>query len=231
MKRRVLLWTILATAFGGASILSGCVGNVFGPGLSTPVIHTVIAKPSIISPGGTSTVTVNATASTAESKCDDDEDCEEEGKARALSYNWSAESGTIDGSGSTVTYTAPPLPGAYVITVEVSDGVGTAIGKVVVTVKNSPPTITSLTATDYVIPPTTGKTQLIVVASDSDGDTLTYTWSVVGTNAGTVSGDGAIANYTAPDVAGTYLVKVVVDDGHGATDTASIAIRVEEPAQ
>ncbi|MGQ9630151.1 MAG: PKD domain-containing protein [bacterium] len=221
MEGKTILYILLIAALGISLPLAGCI-NTYTANLSVPVIHTVIAKPSTLSPGGKAEITVNATASYGE---DEEEEAE-------LFYSWSAEGGTIEGNGNTAIYTAPEIPGAYVITVEVSDGKGgTAIGKVVVTVENSVPVITSLTAEKYTLLPGES-TKLYVTAEDDDKDALNYTWSVIGgPSSGTITWTDFIAEYTAPKSPGVYLVKVVVDDGHGAKDTASIAIQVEEPAQ
>jgi len=46
-----------------------------------------------------------------------------------LKYEWSAETGDLKGSGSTVTWTAPDNNGAYTISVKVSDGKGGTASK------------------------------------------------------------------------------------------------------
>jgi len=58
-------------------------------------------------------------------------------------------------------------------------------------------------------------------SSDADGDSLTYNWSWSG---GTAT--GAIPTASFPR--GTTLVTLVVDDGNGATDSASVNITVED---
>jgi serine/threonine protein kinase len=56
----------------------------------------------------------------------------------ALSYQWTASQGSIDGNGSHVTYHAPGMPGVYPITVSVSDSRGgTTEGRVDVQVIES----------------------------------------------------------------------------------------------
>lgn len=87
------------------------------------------------------------------------------------------------------------------------------------------PTIDSLTASSETI--SVGETStLTVVASDVDGDALTYTWS---TSAGSFSSTtAAITTWTAPSTAGAYAISITVDDGRGGEAAASITITVEE---
>lgn len=61
--------------------------------------------------------------------------------------------------------------------------------------------------------------QIICVATDADGDELTYNWSATG---GVISGQGVMVTWTAPEEIGIYHVTVVVTDGHGGEDTRSI---------
>ncbi len=60
---------------------------------------------------------------------------------------------------------------------------------------------------------TGGIATVTVVASDADGDALTYSYVVSG---GAVNGNGASATWTAPSTAGDYLVTVAVTDGFNA---------------
>ena len=64
-----------------------------------------------------------------------------------------------------------------------------------------------------------------VNASDPDGDTLTYSWRSTG---GAVEGSGSEVRWNSSGTtAGTYAVKVRVDDGHGGAADCSADIRVE----
>lgn len=75
----------------------------------------------------------------------------------------------------------------------------------------------------------TNKTyDVAATASDPDGDTLTYEWTVSG---------GAINNtaanpmkWTTPGTAGNYTVNVTVTDGNGGEDTESATYAVTVPA-
>jgi hypothetical protein len=61
------------------------------------------------------------------------------------------------------------------------------------------------------------------MASDPDGDTLSYSWTATG---GTISGVGSTVTWVAPSAEGTFTISVAVDDGKGGTDTATVAISV-----
>ena len=76
----------------------------------------------------------------------------------------------------------------------------------------SPPTV-----------PRGGFCQFSALASDPDGDSLSYAWTV---EAGTLDDDDLVrVGWTAPSVAGVYEVRVVVSDKDGA-DTAFAHIQV-----
>jgi len=151
-----------------------------------------------------------------------------------LQYSWSADSGTINGYEGTVAWTAPAKEGIYHITCEVTDGVEHANGvssarqTVTIVVKdNHFPFIDGMGADcDWIRPG--GQCAVHCVASDVDGDALSYAWS---TDAGTVSGEGPDAVWTAPDVEGDFIVRVLVNDGYGGERSASTVIRtaVDEP--
>jgi hypothetical protein len=88
------------------------------------------------------------------------------------------------------------------------------------TVTNRLPIITSLEAEAGWIAPS-GSLQMTCIASDPDGDELSYEWI---TTAGDISGTGAVAIWTAPEEVGMYDITVVVDDGHGGKDTAFLTL-------
>ncbi|MBI4685680.1 MAG: carboxypeptidase regulatory-like domain-containing protein [Nitrospirae bacterium] len=78
-----------------------------------PAISVLTANPLTINAGATSTITCNA------SNPDGD----------LLSYFWTPLVGSISGSGSTVTWTAPSAAGTYTVTCSVSDGKGGSASK------------------------------------------------------------------------------------------------------
>jgi hypothetical protein len=142
-----------------------------------------------------------------------------------LSYTWSADDGYIGGEGSSVIWTAPDAPGAYIITVEVTDGKGgiaTDQITINVVVPNHPPVIESLTAEWHRLKKASN-TPITCVATDPDGDELTYTWSA---EAGNFSGEGDTVTWVAPNNYGSYIITVTVSDGRGGEASDSINITV-----
>jgi hypothetical protein len=171
-----------------------------------PVIASLVAEPERVPPRGSCQIVCNAT----------DPDGYE------LSYNWSASGGKITGEGATVTWTAPSSVGSYNVTVTVSDSHGAeAKGYRTITV-NNPPTITSLIANASWTTPS-GTIQVTCTASDPDHDELSYEWT---TDVGSISGTGAVVNWTAPQEVGAYNVTVVVKDSYGGEDTKFVHLFV-----
>ena len=70
-----------------------------------------------------------------------------------------------------------------------------------------------------------GVVQLSAIASDPDGDEITYSWS---TGDGTLTGatDQAYTTWMAPSHAGTFVIQVSVMDEHGAEALARVSIQV-----
>lgn len=69
-------------------------------------------------------------------------------------------------------------------------------------------------------------TQVIVNATDSDGDQIIYSYSPGG---GKIDGYGDTVTWKAPDQYGNYMLKVLVTDGSGNTTTDSALLVVLPP--
>lgn len=93
-------------------------------------------------------------------------------------------------------------------------------------VGNSAPQITSLSADPATVDPG-ADTAITCVATDADGDTLTYSWSYSGPAVGSIAGTGGTVDWTVPDAEGTYTVSVTVSDGKGGTDEGTCTVIVE----
>ncbi len=87
---------------------------------------------------------------------------------------------------------------------------------------NQTPIISSVSGEPVNVAPG-GTATITCVASDPDGDRLSYTWSTTG---GSLSGTGKSVTFTAPDAAGTYLIGVTVADGKGGTADKSHTVTV-----
>ena len=173
-----------------------------------PAIIGLEADPVKIIPSGSCQIVCNA------SDADGDE----------LSYNWSASGGEINGAGDTVAWTAPDSAGSYNVTVIVTDGRGgEATDYVTIEVRaNESPAIADLTAdVTWTLP--SGNLQVTCDAEDPDEDDLSYEWT---TDGGSISGTGAVVNWTAPQEFGVYNITVAVSDGHGSSDTRTLFVSV-----
>ncbi|MDZ7292478.1 MAG: T9SS type A sorting domain-containing protein [candidate division KSB1 bacterium] len=146
----------------------------------------------------------------------------------ALSYSWNASGGTIAGSDAQITWTAPAAAGDYEIACVVDDGRGgrdtAQVSIAVVESINHAPSISSLKARPRKID--LGATsELTCVATDPDGDTLSYVWNAM---YGILTGSGKTVNWIAPTVEGNYYVTCRVEDGRGGQAVDSIGIVVRD---
>jgi hypothetical protein len=87
--------------------------------------------------------------------------------------------------------------------------------------QNSAPVIEKLTYAKDVF--SNNENELICVASDTDGDNLTYKWTC---EAGSIKGGGSDVLWMPPGKLGTYPVTLVVADGKGGEAKETINIRV-----
>jgi len=179
-----------------------------------PVISSLAADPDTMQVLGLSHLTCIANDS-------DDDD---------LLYYWNTTGGNISGFGLEVVFTAPSNEGTYTITCYVSDGNGgedsmNVIIKVnAVIMPNVPPEIHSITTTfDSIV--TNNSTTIFCLATDSNEDSLAYTWMTTG---GEINKNDARVTYVAPATAGKYKVTCVVSDGNGGEDSDSVNIFVEQ---
>lgn len=176
-----------------------------------PKITSLTAKPPETGPGGKIELEVIA----------EDKDPD------TLSYSWSASSGwSITGNGATATATAPTNFGETgVVKVTVDDGQGGSVtGQIVVkTGRNSPPAIDELVARPN--PTTAGGTmELVGTASDPDGNTLNYKWSVQGSN-WTLTPNGTKAKLQAPNTPNaSTVVTWTVSDSAGGTVSKQVPV-------
>ena len=87
---------------------------------------------------------------------------------------------------------------------------------------NRPPAITDIVMIgDHFV----GITYTISVsASDPDGDTLSYNWSVDGGSLSSATGNSV--DWTMPATAGNYQITVDADDGNGGTDARTESVEV-----
>jgi hypothetical protein len=110
----------------------------------------------------------------------------------------------------------------------VHSGVAGADGNpaAVPTAENRPPEVVELAASTDRIEPFT-ITKIKCVATDLDGDLLSYAWSAA---SGELFGEGPEIEWGSPTTEGLYKVSVIVDDGRGGTVEQSVSFRVKANA-
>jgi hypothetical protein len=144
-----------------------------------------------------------------------------------FTWTWSTSGGTISGAGPNVHWIAPAISGNYTITLIVTDesnnrDTATVTVKAVAQI-NLAPQITAIEKSiDYAA--VNGAIQLTCVATDPNGDPLSYTWSVTG---GSISGSGNTVTWNAPASEGIFKVSVTVADNGGLNAQASTNLLVK----
>ncbi|MCJ8312481.1 MAG: PKD domain-containing protein [Pseudomonadales bacterium] len=139
-----------------------------------------------------------------------------------LTYNWNINGVDYSGMSVDVILSAATTYNA-IFTVMDSKG-ATHTDNITVTAQVPTSNTTPVVTAGSNITVETG--ELIVlnpVASDSDGDALTYSWLI-----DSVTYVGATPSNLSMAIAGTYFATVTVEDGNGGTATASMYISVEE---
>jgi hypothetical protein len=203
-----------------------------------PVIDGFTASPPVVAPGGTVTLTVDAHDPDCPSSCTSG--CGQ--TVRADLTLWSATGGVFlsEDDGTTgspyqasAEWQAPSVEDTYTITVFLGDsgsflcgGRQTTTADIDVVVSNNPnlpPVVDSLTALPSLLL-AEEISQLLCVASDPDGDPVSYDWQA---DIGIVTpGAGGAATYTAPaNVVGPATITCIASDGTSqGSDTVQIAV-------
>lgn len=145
-----------------------------------------------------------------------------------LAYRWDASGETISGDGKDVTWTAPDREEIFKIKCTIGDGKGgqasDSITIEVVELINHDPSILKLIAKPRKID-LGEKSELTCLASDPDGDRLSYAWSAA---AGTLTSHDSIAIWQAPGIEGNYFITCQIEDGKGGAAVDSIGIVVRD---
>lgn len=145
----------------------------------------------------------------------------------SLAYMWHCSKGAFDdATSSVVSWTAPAESGSVTVTVVVADGREGSDSKsktiAVVRHPNRPPAISAVTGPDSMVAGATA--QLTCIASDPDGDSLTYRWSCSG--GGLSSQYGRSVEFYAPTSPGGVTITVIAEDEGQLADTARKFITV-----
>ena len=145
-----------------------------------------------------------------------------------LDFIWACTGGGFSGAGPIVIWKAPPDYGTYTITVTVEDGKGgSAQRSLDITVgANQSPAISSLVADPSGLL-YGGRTTITCIATDPDGDAVSYSWSA---SEGSISGVGNKVTWVAPNKGGNFNVTVILSDGKGGETTGNIMVTVAAAA-
>ena len=181
-----------------------------------PPVAACSASPTSVFEGSGDSVQVHVNAS------DPDND--------PLTYSYTATAGTVSGTGPDARWSSTGLAvGTYTVNAKVDDGKGgtaTCAADIAVQPRpNRPPTISCSTDRSPILPGE--RTGITSVASDPDGDPLTYSYSTTG---GQIVGSGPKVQFDSTGLsAGSYTVTCSVSDGRGGNASATTNVDVQQP--
>ena len=147
------------------------------------------------------------------------------------SYQWEQQSGsTVSISNSTsalAQFTAPNTAGDLVFELTVTDSLGnTATDTITITV-NDPPTAAISLSTLSNVPAGSPVYLLGTTSDDSDGSIVSYEWQIIsGNNISLTNNSSALARFIAGTTGEEYIIRLTVEDNHGATAYSQITLVV-----
>ena len=156
----------------------------------------------------------------------------------ALTYTWSliarptGSTATIANGGNVLASFTIDRPGAYVAQLVVNDGTVNSVPDTVsISTINSRPVANAGPAQSV----SQGDTVQLdgSASSDADGDQLTYSWAILSRPGGSEAAlsDAADVDPTfTADVAGAYVVQLIVNDGTFSSDPVTVSITASGPA-
>ncbi len=195
MTKAFVLRVRATAATMGAGLVIGCGGG--GDPVEPPPAVSVSISPTnpTLGAGETQQFTATVTNSTQ-------------------GVTWTATGGSVSGTGTTVTWTAPASGGTYSVrAASVEDPTKSATATT---------TVTSVALTVSPTTSTTFRREEVALTAAVTGSSLNgVTWT---TSCGTVAGTGASVTWTAPDAAGTCTVTVrsAVDNAISAVATMTV---------
>ena len=146
-----------------------------------------------------------------------------------LTYTWTANGGTVEGSGPEARWTASATPGVYTVSLHADDGRG-ATGDCSSDVRveqkvHQPPTM--VCAADRSSVAAGAPVQIAATAAGAEHDSLTYTWTASG---GTITGSGSsVVLDTSGLPTGRYTVTGHVSDERGGSADCSVDVDAQAP--
>ncbi|WP_306601923.1 right-handed parallel beta-helix repeat-containing protein [Geothrix sp. 21YS21S-2] len=204
--------TITATSTADAKTTASANVRVFAPAMKV----ALSPQTATLAPGATAALTAAVTGT------------------RHTSVKWqvdgvqggNATTGTISGSGTTVTYSAPASPGTH--TVSAISSVNPSVSDdAVVTVQATPGIVVGLVPASASL----AVSDTLTLTSTVTGSTnAAVTWSVDGTaggsaTAGTIAGTGNTAVYTAPAAAGIHTITATSVADPKSSGTSAITVQ------
>ena len=149
----------------------------------------------------------------------------------SLTYSWTLQSvpsgstATLSNASTIVATFVPDVSGTYTVRLTVSNGVQGDSAVVTISTENSPPVANA------------GPNQSVAVgttvnlnggnSSDVDGRPLTYTWNFVSLppgSAATLANATSVTPSFVADVAGTFIVQLVVNDGLNNSQPSTVTV-------
>ena len=181
--------------------------NPTEPANQPPKITSLVATPDSLNPNELSTIVCLT----------------HDPEGDSLTFTWSTSDGNINGAGAIIEWIAPGYISNQTVTCIINDNNGGIDSSTItINVFNSQPVISILQSSIDTVK--IGNTvQINCIASDPDGDNLTYIWH---SNDGTITGSGQSIDWIAPLSIGSYSISCKVDDGNGGTDSKEISIEV-----
>jgi hypothetical protein len=161
-----------------------------------------------------------------------------------LTYTWTADNGTIKGTGPTITWTSPGRDGTYNITLIVSDGRGGSTNMVqeerVIfnsdgSISPDAPVVLKMTLPSEDMVTGAKRTRIwtaspvVAMVDSTDNKTLKYTWTCSNGHIqakGLDKGTAKQVNWIAPGAAGDYTLDVVVTDNNGNSAKGTVNFKV-----
>lgn len=141
---------------------------------------------------------------------------------------WSTDGGELSGDGKVRTWTAPDQAGEFEIKVIVEDESGNKDSLSIILNSlaeiNQAPMIDRLVVDKNYSAPGSSLS-LSCVATDPNGDDLSYNWTV---SDGEIVGFGSSVEWIAPDENGIITIACTVDDGRGLSSEATVKILVKD---
>lgn len=135
-----------------------------------------------------------------------------------LTYLWKVDGNPVGtlGSATAIQSTWTDVPsGNHVVSFQVSDGINTTSKSMTVNLPNQTPAITDIQISNLnEVTPGNHQANISVQASDPEGKTLSYSWSV---NGGAINGSNTVNPISWQGGAGTHTVTVTVSDGEAST--------------